>query len=222
VQRLLVGCLVLLLLGAVALGLAGYFGYRVLRPLVDQVSTSVDQARELAAMGERLENKSAFTPPANGELTEQQVRRLLAVHDRVRTLLGSRWTEFESMAKALEARASSEGRQATFGEIASVLSELGSLFVEGRRAHIDALNAEKFSGPEYTWVRLRVYEAAGLELARSLDWAALEATIKESAGQAGVEVPPVTLPEIPARNRELVKPHVERLKTWLPLALLGL
>jgi hypothetical protein len=222
VQRLLAGCLVVFLLGVVALGVAGYLGYRAVRPIVDDAASYLDRARELAAMGARLENTSPFSPPASGELTEQQVLRLLSVHDRVRTLLGSRWAEFEAKAKALERRAETEGRPATISEMANVLSEIGTMLVDGRRAHIEALNAEKFSAAEYSWVRLRVYEAAGLELARSIDWAALEATIAESAEQVGVEVPPVSLPEIPARNRELVKPHIEHLKSWLPLAALGL
>ena len=70
-------------------------------------------------------------------------------------------------------------------------------------------------------MRLRVYEAAGLEVARGIDWSSLEEAIKSGSDQTGVPVPSVTLPEVPEKNRELVKPHVAELKDWIPLAVLG-
>jgi hypothetical protein len=221
-RKLFAGCLVVAVLGAVAIGVALYVGYRAARPLVDDATAYLDQARQLAVIGDRLENKTAFAPPASGELSEEQVRRLLAVQKRVRDTFGARWTELEAKAKQLETGAAREPRSPSLTEVTTMLSELGGLLLEGRRAHVDALNVEKFSAAEYSWVRLRVYEAAGLEVAQTIDWTAIEALIKEGAGQAGVEVPRMALPEIPARNRALVKPHVDELKAGLPLAVLGM
>ena len=102
-----------------------------------------------------------------------------------------------------------------------MLSEFGGLLRDARRAHVDALNAEAFSNREYSWVRLRVFEAAGLEAARGIDWSSLEDLIKKGSDQSGVPVPSVPLPEVPEKNRELVKAHIAELKEWMPLALLG-
>lgn len=102
-----------------------------------------------------------------------------------------------------------------------MLSEVGNLAVDARRAHVAALNAEGFSSAEYAWVRLRVYEAAGLEVASTIDWSAMESMLKRGAGEVGASIPEVSLPEIPARNRALVKPHTEALREWLPLTMLG-
>jgi hypothetical protein len=166
-------------------------------------------------------NTSDYRPPPSGELTEAQVRRLLAVHARVRQMLGPRWTELQTRASAIEAKAREGASALSFGELRSMLSEFGGLLRDARRAHVDALNAEGFSNSEYSWVRLRTYEAAGLEVARGVDWSSVEDMIKKGSDQTGVTIPSVTLPEVPEKNRELVKPHVDQLKEWAPLALLG-
>ncbi|MDH4066481.1 MAG: hypothetical protein OEW19_18925 [Acidobacteriota bacterium] len=220
-KKLLAGCLAIVVLGAVALGVAAYFGYRAVRPMIDDTTSWVQQAREMAAASDRIANKAGFDAPASGELDEARVQRFLAVQGRVRTAMGPRWAELESRARDFDAKARAGGRDLSFTEVTAMLSELGTVLRDARRAHVDALNAEGFSSSEYSWTRLRVYEAAGIELAEGVDWSALEEMIKQGAEQAGVEPPAVTLPEIPARNRALVKPHVETLRTWLPLTVLG-
>jgi hypothetical protein len=112
----------------------------------------------------------------------------------------------------------------SFADVAAMLRSAGGLITDARRAHIDALNAEQFSTSEYNWVKLRAYEAAGLEAMEGIDWAAVQDAIKQGASRIGVrdpQLPEVPRPRIPERNRELVKPHYDELKTWLPLTVLG-
>lgn len=219
-RKVVAGCLVALLLAVVVLGVALYFGYRAARPLVDEAAGWMRQARELSALSEDVVDRSPYTAPADGELTEDQVRRFLAVHARVRETMGPRWGQLQERAKAFDGQGNGDGR-ASLSEMGAVLSELGSLAVDARRAQVAALNAEGFSSAEYSWVRLRVYEAAGFETMMAIDWSALEAMLKRGAGEVGATVPEVKLPEIPARNRELVKPHIASLREWLPLTVLG-
>jgi hypothetical protein len=86
---------------------------------------------------------------------------------------------------------------------------------------VDALNTEKFSREEFSWVRLRVYQAAGIEAAR-YDPRELEKLFKAMASGAQVTAPKVDLPDAPAKNRELVKPHAAQLMEWLAMASFGL
>lgn len=219
-KKVVAGCLVVLLLAMVALGVALYFGYRAARPLVDEATGWMRQARELSALSEDVADRTPYTAPADGELTEDQVRRFLAVHARVRETMGPRWAQLQDRAKAFEGRGNGDGR-VSLSEMGAVLSELGSLAVDARRAQVAALNAEGLSSAEYSWVRLRMYEAAGLETMMAIDWSALEAMLKRGADEVGATVPEVKLPEIPTRNRELVKPHIAALREWLPLTVLG-
>lgn len=220
-RKLLAGCLVVAVLGGVALGVAAYFGYQAAKPMVDGAATLARQAREMAATTDRIENKAPFDAPASGELDEARVRRFLAVRERMQKALGPRWADLEARARDIEAKAQAGGRELSLTEVGTMLSELGNLLLEARRAHVDALNAEGFSSGEYSWARFRIYEAAGLELAESVDWSGLEKMVQEGADQAGVDPPEIRLPEVPAANRALVKPHMETLRTWMPLAMLG-
>ncbi len=223
-RKLLAGCLIVLLLAAIATAAAVFFGYRFARPYIDNATSYLDRVRELPAVADRIENKTAFAAPETGELTENQVQRFLAVQEQVRQTLGTRWSEVEARAAAFQEKAKESGGNPSLGELAGMFSDLGGVFLEARAAHVDALNAQKFSAGEYRWVRLRMYEAAGLELAGSVDLSAIENMVRRGAEETGVTVPEVSMPEIkiPERNRALVKPHAAQLKEWLPLAFLGL
>jgi hypothetical protein len=220
-QKLLAGCLVIVVLGTLAVGVALYFGYRAAQPLIDDATGWVQQAKDMAAQSDRVENKAQFQPPASGELTEAQLRRYLAVHDRVRKALGPRWAELQAKGRSFEARVREGGRDLSLSEIGTILAELRGVMTDARSAHVDALNAERFSSSEYAWVRLRAYEAAGIEVANTIDWSALQDLIKKGTDEAGLPAPSVPAPDVPARNRELVKPHIDTLKEWLPLTVLG-
>lgn len=221
-KKLAVGCLVIVVIGAVALGAALYFGYRAFSPMIDGAATVLEQAREAAAQSDRIANRSRFAAPASGELTEEQVKRFLAVHDRTRTALGPRWAELQTQAERLQQQAAKDAREVSFTEAAAMVRSLGAVVVDARRVHVDSLNAEQFSSSEYAWVKLRAYEAAGLEVIEAIDWSAIQEALRDGARTVGAPEPTVPRPEIPARNRELVKPHLDALKAWLPLTVLGL
>ncbi len=220
-KKLFAGCFIIVLLGAAALGVAAYFGYRAFRPAVDSAVSLADRARAMTDLDRQVENRASYVAPADGRLTAEQVRRFLAVHDRVRTALGPKWEELRSRAQTIEPQAANGGREVSFAEIPRMLSDFGALIVDARRAHVDALNAESFSSSEYAWVRLRAYEAAGLEVAHGIDWSAAGDLLQRATGRSDITVPAVPLPDVPPENRELVKPHMTALRDWLPLTVIG-
>ncbi len=221
-KKLAIGCLVIALIGTVAIVAAVYFGYRAARPMLESASQYIEQAKAVAEVSDRVVNKTPFPAPADGELTEAQVQRFLSVHERVRATLGPRWSELQARAESIQEKAKGSSRDLSFSELTSVLSDLGGMLLDVRRAQADALNAEGFSLDEYGWVRTRVYAAAGLEVVEAIDWSAAQEMIRKGEDSAGVPLPEVKLPEVPERNRALVKPHVSQLKEWLPLAFLGM
>jgi hypothetical protein len=223
-KKLLAGCLVIAVLAGLVVGMALYFGYRAMSPMIDNASAMLQRAKDAAAQSDRVENKVRYTPPADGTLSEAQVRRLLAVHERTRKTLGARWDELQAEAARLQQQGTQNARDVSLADLAAMLRSAGGLIADARRAHVDALNAEQFSASEYNWVKLRAYEAAGLEAMEGIDWAAIQETIKQGASRVGVHdarLPDVHPPTVPERNRELVKPHYDELKAWLPLTVLG-
>jgi hypothetical protein len=207
-KKILAGCLIVLVIAAIGFAAAGFYAYRAMRPMIDNAASYMDKAREVAKLGEEIKIKTPFEPPANGELTQQQVERFIAVQTRVRSDLGDHWDQVEKKSRELKAT----------GDFASVFSDIANIWVQARQSQVKALNIQRFSEGEYEWVRKRVYEAAGVQLAGQIDLSKIEAL----AGSQGVTVPKVDLPKVPEKNIELVKPHAGKIHEWIPMAALGL
>ena len=221
-KKILGGCLVVFAIALVGLGVAGFYAYRAARPMIDSAADYVSRARELSTLSDQVRNQSAYQPPANGQLTSAQVDRFLAVQTRVRSELGDRWTTFETKAEALKEKAAAKQSDWSFNDISTMFSNFTGIYLEARKVHVNALNVHKFSDEEFSWVRLRVYEAAGMQLAGSIDTSAIQEMARDSAEKTGVTIPDLPMPDVPEANIKLVKPHAAKLKEWLPMAMLGL
>lgn len=221
-KKILGGCLIVLVIAIVGLGVAGFYAYRAAKPMIESAADYVSRARDLAKLSEDVKVKTPYTAPSNGELTAGQVDRFLAVQGRVRSELGDRWTEFEKRADALKQKAGQSKTDWSFSDITSIFTDFTGIYMEARKAHVNALNIHKFSDEEFSWVRLRVYEAAGMQLAGSFDTTVIERIAQEGAKQGGVTLPELPKLEVPEANIKLVKPHAAKLKEWLPMAMVGL
>jgi len=221
-KKILGGCLIVFAIAVVGLGVAGYYAYRAAKPMIDDAADYVSRARDLAKLGDAVNNQAPYSAPESGQLTAAQVDRFLAVQTRVHSELGDRWTEFEKKSEALKQKAKEKRTDWSFSDISSVFSDFTGIYMEARKAHVNALNVHKFSDEEFSWVRLRVYEAAGMQLAGSIDTSAIEEMARESAQKTGISLPDVPMPDVPEANIRLVKPHSAKLKEWLPMAMLGL
>ena len=221
-KKILAGCLIVLVIAVIGFGVAGYYAYRVMKPVIDNASGYMDKAREVTRLGEGIKNTTAFEPPASGELTLAQVERFLAVQSRVRSDLNDKWAQVEKQSANIRARAERNSNDWTMSELTGVFSEIGTIYLDGRKSQIVALNTQRFSEAEYEWVRRRVYEAAGVELAGNLDLSKIEDLARDHASKGGVELPAMNLPKVPEKNVALVKPHAAKIKEWIPMAMLGL
>lgn len=220
-KKILAGCLIVAVIAVIGFSVAGYYAYRVMRPMLDDATSYLDKAREMSRLGDRVANKSPYVPPENGELTQNQVERFLAVQGRVRSELDSKWAEVET--KSAEIRKKTEGGQSlSFSDATSIFSDIANIYIEARRAQVAVLNAQKFSDAEYAWVRRRVWEAAGMHVASGFDMSAIEAMARQSTQRPDMKLPDIPMPEVPPQNIALVKPHAAKLKEWIPLAVLGL
>ena len=102
---------------------------------------------------------------------------------------------------------------------------LGNVAVDARRFRADALNQERFSSEEYISVRSRVYQAAGVAASDFVDFQKIAEAVRNGTG-IDVASPPGTpalkVIDVPEKNRELVKPYLNRIDEWLPLLFFGL
>ena len=221
-KKLLVGCLVVILIACVGFAVAGYYAYRWAQPMIQNAGDYLDRAREMSRLGDRVANKSPYSPPPSGELTQSQVDRYLAVQSRLRDELAARWKEIETKAAQIQEKTKGNQGELTFTEFTTVLSDLSGIYLEARREQVNALNVHKFSDAEYSWVRLRVYEAAGIEVANGIDMSRVEELAREGALKSNVRLPDMPKPQVPETNRKLIKPHLAKLQDGFALAFLGL
>jgi hypothetical protein len=180
----------------------------------------VKQLGEVPQIEEQIRNKRPFEGPANGELTAEMVSRFVKVQETMSASLGAKVNQLKEKYDQLEQARKAERREASMSEGLGALKDLAGVYVDAKRAQVDALNQAGFSLAEYDWVRKQVYAAAGLALAQ-INIAEIGRSAQ--AGRPNVSVTEASLDtEIPAHNQELVKPYAEKLKDWMPMAFFGL
>jgi len=211
-KKLAIGCLVVVALLVVCGGIAGYWVY-------SKAKSYVGQFQALEKLDKNVTNVAAFNAPASGELTEDMVKRFVAVQESLHTRLGARVEEMKARQDEFLKRQQAEHRQASASEAIAVVTDMMKLIVEGKSAQVEALNQERFSLEEYSWVKGQVYRAAGMDLVELSipnlpELAKQGGGVTKAVGEAGVDVPP--------RNKELVAPLLPKLKDWAPLAFFGL
>jgi hypothetical protein len=221
-KKVVLGCLIVLVIAIFGFAAAGYYAYRWARPMIQSTADYLDRARELSRLGDRVNNKSPYSPPASGALTQAQVDRFLAVQARVRDEMGARWGEIERKSAEIREK-TKDGRELTFSEFTTVFSDLAGIYMDARREQVNALNVHKFSDAEYHWVRLRVYEAAGMEITNGIDVSKLEQLARDNGLSTSLrfEVDQAK-PLVPPANIKVVRPHLAKLKESFHLAILGL
>lgn len=209
-RKLALGCLVVFVLLFVAGG--GVLWWFVLRPAGSAFGAVQDLGR-IESIREGIADRSPYDPPADGELSEDQVDRYLDVQSAMREELEGRLQTLRERYESLEARQADP----TPAQIAQAWSDVAGTLVDATRAQVEALNRHGFSLEEYRWVRSRVLEAAG--------FAVPVYDLPQVA--TGGEAPEAAEPElaqraVPDRNAELVEPHRDTIEETLPFAWFGL
>jgi hypothetical protein len=220
-KKLLFGCLVILVLGAIAAAVGSYILYRAASPLIEDARNYYEGMSQLPEIERQIENSSPHTPPESGELTEDQVQRFVRVQQHMRTSLGQRMAAIEEKYKHLKANSESNA-PVGITDLLSGLRDITNVYVDARRYQVEALNAERFSQDEYAWVRDRIFQAGGMEVSSRLDIEKLEEAVRRGTGLEDLSADRLPRPNVPAKNRELVKPYVNQMGEWIPFVFFGL
>jgi len=211
-KKLAIGCGVVIVLCVIGFSVAGYFVYSKFKSM----TASFQQFTEL---DKQVANRAPFTAPANGELTEDTMRRFVAVQESMTAKLGKRVEELTAKQNEFQRRQETEHRDATAAEAFTVITDMMGLILQAKTAQVQALNESRFSSDEYEWVRGRVYAAAGISIAQ-ISLANLPDAVK-NGGAVSHDMPGAD-DEVPARNKALVQPYLPKLKDWAPFAFFGL
>lgn len=221
-NKVAIGCVGLLGLGLVGTAGASYFAYQ-------KVTSAVAPLYDLGSVAElerSVRKPGPYAPPASGEPTPAQVDRLLEVQHAVRSRLGARADElYHRYRKYFEPV---DGVKAPVGGVVDsallgfrMSLDLAGIYVEGKRAQVDALNRAGLSMEEYRWTRSRVYAALGVPIPE-VDIAGVVAAVKEGRPPETPTYPATGAAAGSAGVRQMIEPHRKALEDNVGLALFDL
>jgi hypothetical protein len=220
-KKFAIGCAIVLVVLLVVGGIGSYFVYqKFVAPVVGPMTEFVTNAQKMADIEKDIRNKSSFTAPANGELTEEMVTRFVKVQSHIQSKLGARMEALKATYDKLDKTLSNEQRKASFTEAITAMRDLTTLLVDAKKAQVEGLNDAGFSVKEYEWIRTQVYAAVGM-VAGGFDVKKLAEQAKAGNVEGFSGGDKAALPDVPEKSKELVAPYEKQLKEWAPLAFFG-
>ena len=180
----------------------------------------VTNAQKMADIEKDIKNKSSFTAPANGELTEDMVSRFVKVQTHIQSKLGKRMEELKATYDKLDKTLSDETAKGLVHRGDRAMRDLTTLLVDAKKAQVEGLNDAGFSVKEYEWIRTQVYAAVGM-VAGGFDVKKSPSRRRRATSRGCPEPTRTALPDVPEKNKELVAPYEKQLKEWAPLAFFG-
>jgi hypothetical protein len=221
-SKIAIGCAGFLAAGVVGAAGASYYAYH-------KVTSAVAPLYELGSAGGfegSVREQGRYDPPASGEPSPAQVERLLEVQRAIRARLGSRGDEFYHRYRryfepvnGVTAPVGGAVDSAALGLRMSL--DLVGIYVEGKRAQVDALNRAGLSLEEYRWTRSRTYAALGVPLL-DLDVAGMIADLKAGRQPATPPPPRTEAPASSPAGRRIVEPYRKVLEENVGLAFFDL
>jgi hypothetical protein len=221
-SKLAIGCVGLLAVGVVGAAGASYCAYH-------KATSAIGPVVELSSLGgidRSVRKQGPYTPPPSGEPSRAQVERLLEVQRAVRDRLGTRADElyrrYRRYFEPVDGAPAQIGGSLDSARLGLRISlDFAGIFVDGKRAQVDALNRAGMSREEYRWTRSRVYAALGVPF-MEIDIPGMVADLKEGRDPAtrlhDRNDAPTGSPEV----RKLVEPHRTMLEENVGLAFFGL
>ena len=208
-KKILTGCLVVVLVMALGLGLAWWF---VLRPMWNAGGEMVSGAKDWAStldLGQDITNDSPFVAPADGRLTPAQVEALVAVQSVVVREMGADLNALSERARAAQ-DARGRDQPPSLQDMATAAREISSLLGRLRAAQAAGVNEAGLSRQEYAFVRKQALAALPLLV-----------DVPSPAGIPGIPGLPMGQPSDPEAlaaaqyNAELLRPHLPMLEKTL-------
>jgi hypothetical protein len=221
VKKVAIGCLIVLAVLGVAGGIGSYYVYRTVKAKFGDTLTQLAALSKAPELERQVRNTAEYTPPADGVLAAAQVERFVAVQTAVRTQMGARFADLERRYKTLIEK--KEATALDLPELLSAYKDLAGIWIAGKQAQVEALNAQGFSLAEYRSVRDRAYRAVGLPL-MSVDVSQIidKAMRGEPVEQPAPHFEGSVGPTGPTENQKIIEAHKKKLEDNAALAIFGL
>ena len=157
--KFLGGCAIVVVVLVLGAAVGGYFIF--VKPYTDMAGQVVAYGEEYQALEASVDNQAPYRAPPDQAITESQLQQLLAVHAHMRERLAGDLETLETRYRQLEEERERGDRELGLRDMMGAYRDLGELYMEGKRAQVEALNDQGLSLAEYHWIRNQVYAALG-------------------------------------------------------------
>lgn len=199
-KKALGGCLIVgLLLLVIGGGATWWFVLRPAWNAGNQFLQAANHITELAKLEGEVRNKSGFTPPADGRISDEALNRFLATQRMIKDQIGPKLATLEDKYDKIAADKKASGKDPGLTEMMQASGDLFGLLYDAKKVQIEALNTQNLSLQEYRWIRTQAYVALAQEDVSASDD-----------------------PQAPASNAQRLAPHRELLQETAVMAWLGL
>ena len=180
-QKVLLGCLIVVVVLVGAGGTAGYF--LLVKPAWEFVGGIQEFSQEYARLNDQVEHQQegdaadgrghdehrvldvhAYQPPTDGGLDSDQFQRFLVAQRDMRQTMEGEFDTLKARFEAMNADIQAEERDMNFSELFGAYQGLGELLLKAKGAQVEALNRYNFSLQEYLYVRNQSFRALGEEV----------------------------------------------------------
>ncbi|GAB2494811.1 hypothetical protein [Arenimonas alkanexedens] len=149
-KKILTGCLVVVLVLVVGLGLAWWF---VLRPMWQAGVEGATAWVSAVDLGDDIVNRAPFEAPDDGRMSQAQVDDFVKVQSVVARELGPDLAVLAQRTQAAAEERSSGAAETSLADVGTAYRELSGLLSRLRAAQAKGVNEVGMSRDEYAWVR---------------------------------------------------------------------
>jgi hypothetical protein len=214
-KKLAIGCAIFIMVCVVGGAIGSYYVYHKVRSTISGFA----ELGKVPEIERSVRNQSPYAPPSNGEISAAQLQKFLAVQQKVRAKMGVRAAEMERTYHTLLSK--KEATALDMPELVAAYRDLAGVYVDGKRAQVDALNAAGFSLDEYRWVRTQSYAALGVPM-MDFDVTRMIEDAKAGRTPAAPNRMITVGPTGPPANQKLVKPYEKVITDYAPFGFFGL
>jgi len=150
------GCLItVLVLVVVAVGVGWWF----LGKPITAFASAIRDIDRIEKLDTSVTNRDSYSPPASGELSENQVQSYVNVLAGIRSDMENR---LEVLVEKYEELGGEQPQLTDIPRFAEAYADVIGLLGQARQSQVDALNSQNLSLEEYRWIRAQVLAASGL------------------------------------------------------------
>jgi len=122
------------------------------------VMGQVNDLKKIGEAEQAVRNKSSYTAPVDGKLSQAQVTAFIAVQQMISDKMGPDFAVLEEKVKKMN-EMENQSAEPDLKDIMGGIADMTKLMAKAKQVQVEGLNAQNMSMEEYRWIRDQVSSA---------------------------------------------------------------